>query len=506
MDINQRSFNPDRTQFIPKELRDLNQWVLWKLTKTGEGKITKIPYSCKSGKKASSTDPETWCSFQDCVAEYEDNEKWSGIGFVFTPGDPFCGIDIDHAISENRAPTIECLRLMQDIGPTYTEVSPSGAGLHIIGRGVIPSGKKTDAFEIYDRGRYFTITGDLFDPMAENSVRDISNGIRTITAPVVMPGAVSVDPNDWKNINIVFAPDRGPSIDKYMALLESDKKMKALIERTRTDMRDSSPSAYDMAIASILIMSGWSDQDITDMLLYVRRKHGDDLKRADYYQRTIHRCKTGRDVAKAVGDLGTIDHDDRDGALENIRRISRLPIAKIIQEGERDSHWILRMDDGTTWDIGDTCKVCERSTWIRIAIEYGAEIPNITNKQWPAFVRAITICKVIEKNEDITIHGQVKALLNQYVISKIDNLPMDGKDDDLVDEVFLRSKPYRSNIEVFISAKAFQDWATTTNGYRKTPGQTASALTAIGLQRTAIVRQINKKGVCRSYYKYAISG
>ncbi|GHU71591.1 hypothetical protein FACS1894184_18620 [Clostridia bacterium] len=43
---------------------------------------------------------------------------------------------------------------------SYTEVSPSGHGVHIIAKGKIPSGgHKRGGYEIYDRGRYFTITG-----------------------------------------------------------------------------------------------------------------------------------------------------------------------------------------------------------------------------------------------------------------------------------------------------------------------------------------------------------
>ena len=45
---------------------------------------------------------------------------------------------------------------------TYTEVSPSGDGIHIFGKGRVPGErrKKGDK-EVYDHARYMTITGHL---------------------------------------------------------------------------------------------------------------------------------------------------------------------------------------------------------------------------------------------------------------------------------------------------------------------------------------------------------
>ena len=43
---------------------------------------------------------------------------------------------------------------------TCTEVSPSGEGLKLFARGKLPgSGKKRAQIEMYDQGRYFTVTG-----------------------------------------------------------------------------------------------------------------------------------------------------------------------------------------------------------------------------------------------------------------------------------------------------------------------------------------------------------
>jgi primase-polymerase (primpol)-like protein len=50
--------------------------------------------------------------------------------------------------------------IIDPIQEGYVEASPSGAGVHIILQGTIRGGAvKTPNIEMYDRGRYFTITG-----------------------------------------------------------------------------------------------------------------------------------------------------------------------------------------------------------------------------------------------------------------------------------------------------------------------------------------------------------
>lgn len=66
---------------IPKELREYPNWVLWKLQQVN-GRKTKVPYQV-NGKTASSTNPNTWTSFDNVLQEYNKGQ-YSGIGFVFT--------------------------------------------------------------------------------------------------------------------------------------------------------------------------------------------------------------------------------------------------------------------------------------------------------------------------------------------------------------------------------------------------------------------------------------
>jgi putative DNA primase/helicase len=49
---------------------------------------------------------------------------------------------------------------------SYTEISQSGAGIHVVGKGINPDpdgkGSKNGNFEMYSSGRYFAITGKIY--------------------------------------------------------------------------------------------------------------------------------------------------------------------------------------------------------------------------------------------------------------------------------------------------------------------------------------------------------
>lgn len=88
-------------------------------------------------------------------------EGLAGVGFVLTADDPFVGIDLDDVIDpETRAVHPLAARAIRKLD-TYTETSPSGTGVHLILEGSLEAlrGRKHGRVEIYDEGRYLTVTG-----------------------------------------------------------------------------------------------------------------------------------------------------------------------------------------------------------------------------------------------------------------------------------------------------------------------------------------------------------
>jgi primase-polymerase (primpol)-like protein len=138
-------------------LRDARRWVVWNL-EDRQGKPTKVPYQavCPSA-RASSTDSTTWADFSAALAAVEDG-KADGLGFVL--GDGYAGVDLDACRHpETGAVTAEAQAIINELS-SYAEISPSGAGVHILLRGDLPAGgRRQGHVEIYADGRYFTVTG-----------------------------------------------------------------------------------------------------------------------------------------------------------------------------------------------------------------------------------------------------------------------------------------------------------------------------------------------------------
>lgn len=150
---------PSKFQNLPAELRALPQWVGWKLTDRG-GKPTKIPTDPKTGRPASTTDPETWGTFEDAVSAV-DRLGLSGIGFVFTESDPYTGIDLDKCRDPETGRAESWAREIVGRFNSYAELSVSGTGAHILIRGKVPGTRRRKGkIEVYDTGRFFCMTGD----------------------------------------------------------------------------------------------------------------------------------------------------------------------------------------------------------------------------------------------------------------------------------------------------------------------------------------------------------
>jgi putative DNA primase/helicase len=142
---------------IPSEMKKRKQWVCFDSEKRPvDPKKERISY-------ASVTNPETWGTFEQAVDAYH-RFRLRGIGFVFTENDPFVGIDIDNCKDPIKGKLSADALTIISLLESYTEESPSRTGLHIIVQAKLPfRGKQGEVFEIYDHGRYFTMTGEHYE-------------------------------------------------------------------------------------------------------------------------------------------------------------------------------------------------------------------------------------------------------------------------------------------------------------------------------------------------------
>lgn len=205
---------------IPNELKALPQWCLWRAEDIGAAKPTKIPYSI-NGSKASIISPQHWSSFDD-VCEAFKGGHYSGIGFVFTANDPYIFIDLDK--TDDPLIMDRQRKLFMEFN-SYSELSPSGVGLHIIAKGpALPNGRKRYSIEIYSDSRYATFTGNTYHNVG---IRDCYNEVISLweqlgtNAPqqLIYKGDVDEKQSDEEIIRIASEAANG---EKFQQLYKGD--------------------------------------------------------------------------------------------------------------------------------------------------------------------------------------------------------------------------------------------------------------------------------------------
>lgn len=171
---------------IPDELRGWPNWVVWR-KEWRCGRPIKMPLNARTGGWASTQDLETWSTLDDALAS---SVRADGLGFVLT-GTPFVGLDVDCCLDGGRLEQ-RAMAVVKRFG-TYAERSPSGTGLHLIGRGkaVFHDGGSQwgrrqaglmgfSSFECYNSARYLTMTGRVLDDYKH--VVDVQDVLDAMTA------------------------------------------------------------------------------------------------------------------------------------------------------------------------------------------------------------------------------------------------------------------------------------------------------------------------------------
>lgn len=299
------SENPDDLiDAVPEALRKLDQWVLWRLT-TRHGRVTKVPFD-RFGNRAAVNDPSTWCDFDSALQALREGQA-SGIGFVIAEHDSVVGIDLDRCVDKESGEVAPWAVEITERLDTYTEISPSGTGLHLLMVGQIPRNVKQSkprGIEVYDESRFLTVTGlCVRNPGVLNEPGETLATWYGETFPLpeslVGQGPVRRSPEmeDDEVLELALNAKNG---DRVRRLWEGD-----------TSGHDHDPSTADAALLSHL---AFYTQDPEQLDRLFRRSNLTREKweeRADYQDRTLafvfSKLMTtfgGRDLEKELTDLG----------------------------------------------------------------------------------------------------------------------------------------------------------------------------------------------------------
>jgi hypothetical protein len=281
---------------IPAELQSRPRWMLWRFEPDDQGTLKKPPYQVAAPqRRASSTNSETWGTFAAAVAAVAQGHA-DGIGFAL--GDGFCGFDIDHCLNPETGVLDEDAQGYIALLNSYTEVSPSGDGIHVVMFGTKPpdcTACKTEdkRFELYDHGRYFTVTGRhrVGTPTTlHERTREIA-----IVAAQLFPAAAPADPLPFSTSR----HDDATVLDRARRATDGEKFCR-LFDAGSTVEYGGDDSAADLALCGLLAF--WTERDALRMDRLFRQSalmrskwdehHGDQTYGARTIAKAIAGCRT----------------------------------------------------------------------------------------------------------------------------------------------------------------------------------------------------------------------
>lgn len=242
-------------------LKPHDQWVSWREV---EGK--KVPFGILVETYASVMDPKTWGKWEDF------SNSQTRKGFVLTATDPFVVIDLDHCLehansadwrlSEFATKVIFYLR-------SYTEVSPSGTGLHIWVKGEIPGAIKRKELEVYGDKRYITVT--------ENPLMNWNVEFRQSQLDAIW-GKYGYKQDDKLSSEAVIPTG---CIEKLRTAYKQSKKFREVWNYDLGFVKaEGTPdySMYDFSLARILSRAGYSVAEIVWAINFHRDETGVSVK------------------------------------------------------------------------------------------------------------------------------------------------------------------------------------------------------------------------------------
>jgi len=333
-DSNNNQVQKEYEFLIPQSIAELEIFV-------GYGS-DKRPINPATGGNAIPTLGSTWGTLKTAIACISKYAHVNGIGVVLGECEQgvLCGLDIDYCIDADGKIAEEAQRIIDTLD-TYTELSPSGRGIHCLffakKKGEACKNSKVvgcKCIEMYDKGRYFTLTGDRLNDKDIEHRQDECDYIYDMYFEPKTTQSIQSQP---KALSALSPKAYNKSDEEYLAIgLQKDKKLIDLWSGHRLSEDESS---NDMALISKLMH--WSNNNIGEAINIFKKspyakskdhKHIEKMNREDYLKRTAEKCicsSTAADYDMNNKVLNFINNNDKhvDLILNKFKTLEKLPHA-----------------------------------------------------------------------------------------------------------------------------------------------------------------------------------
>jgi hypothetical protein len=306
---------------VPSALTERKQWVVWRyVTRAVASKATKEPFNARRPERhASTSSARTWSDYATALDAYAAHDDLAGIGFVFdNDRDGLWGIDLDNSLAPDLSPLAWARPILARLAPrSYFEVSPSLGGVKGILSGTLPGvGRKRDGFgegsgavEMYDRGRFFTITGNRFpgSPFIIGAAADEPTTLYAETFPPV-------------RLKVATVPLFGTTQRKPDAASQLGR-CRAYVARLPDAISGAGGHNATLRAAAECFRFGLSDSEALDVLNWFNAHKTGGEPWSD--RELMHKLTDARRKVESAGEIGTrLQGDGQPARRVDVQRIA----------------------------------------------------------------------------------------------------------------------------------------------------------------------------------------
>ena len=329
---------------------------------------------------------------------------------------------------------------------------------------------------------------DLQEYVAGNKVDAPTRRYRT--GAVVAPSNSDIILNENATYNAV----------KFQALCAEEPRFKQSFERTRKGMKDTSPSSYDMSLATFAANAGWTDQEIVDLLIVSRKIHKDDLKlREDYYARTLLRARTTARVdaeQEIVAEAANAPiTDDRHENLKNVSDALGIEVSRFIKYTGDTPTYILYLSHGHEITFIGAEALQNQRVFAKLVIEKTDVPPNtLKTKEWNNTTRLLLASvDVIETGGETQQLDIVSSMLAHYLTEKYN----DKDDTESQTNRLAELQPAKHSGEVYFNLSQFIGYMNTRYNEKRNRNALAVIMKRMESEEKKISIRVNSGGSSR---------
>lgn len=305
--------------------------------------------------------------------------------------------------------------------------------------------------------------------------------------------------------------DHNAQIDDEMVqqLIEIEPKFLATWQQQRADFKDPTPSAYAMSLADLAAQVGWSDEDITHLIISWNRNHGHDLNK-------LHPAKMATTIQKAREHVKKKKIDDYmdtvapvqgtkfekivDPTGDKIREATctmlGIKIVKLFQyEQENSSAYRMLLADGTYIQFLTPNDLLMLPKFATIVYERTRKVIDVTGKQWRQCKKNFTKFITVITAGSRTVEERMAIWLEMYLSEKPPSSMTESLDD---------SEPFVYQGYWWVYASKFRDWVIQYLGENKTMEKSELELKLIKAERFTFTRTRPTDGIRKTIRPWRI--